>query len=135
MKTIIAALLVLLAGCKSAPSKSYFLYADNNLVMCIEWARVGDRIEGNWMIDGLADGKVKTRQAPFTAEKEGETFRLRGKDSAPLPDSSTRFVTVTLKGDTLTLYGSLKFQRATYAECFEASRKLAERAIRAKATP
>jgi hypothetical protein len=131
--------LALLAGCKSGPSKTGYLYVDDEEVAFFKWTQEGIRISGT--IDILArqsSGEIDTIQAMFDGVLDGENVSMTTKSvrtSQGDVEEPERKITGTLRGDTLTLIPAvgaepIECRRATDAEYAEASRKLQMRATK-----
>lgn len=131
--------LALLAGCKSEPPKTGYLYVDDEEIAFVKWTQEGKRISGT--IDILArksNGEIDTIQAMFDGVLDGENVSMTTKSvrtSQGDDEEPGEKITGTFRGDTLTLIPAdgaepIECRRATDAEYAEASRKLQMRATK-----
>ena len=75
--------LALLAGCKSEPQKTGYLYLADNEVIFFEWTRTGRKIEGT--LEGWTSGPGYKPQysVPFKTEAEAQTAGYRKAKNCP----------------------------------------------------
>jgi hypothetical protein len=129
--------LAFLAGCKSEPPKTGYLYVDDEEVAFVKWTQEGRRIRGTIdILERRRGGEIKTIQAMFDGVLDGENVSMTMKESRTSQgddEEPEEKITGILRGDTLTLIPAdgaepIELRRATATEHAEAVQKLEKRA-------
>jgi hypothetical protein len=126
-----------LAGCKSEPPKTGYLYVDDEEIAFVKWTQEGMRISGTIdILERKRGGEIKTIQAMFDGVLDGENVSMTMKESRTSQgddEEPEEKITGILRGDTLTLIPAdgaepIELRRATATEHAEAVQKLEKRA-------
>jgi hypothetical protein len=126
-----------LAGCKSEPPKTGYLYVDDEEIAFVKWTQEGMRISGTIdILERKRGGEIKTIQAMFDGVLDGENVSMTMKESRTSQgddEEPEEKITGILRGNTLTLIPAdgaepIELRRATATEHAEAVQKLEKRA-------